>query len=52
MEELIRELRCVMYSLKRIGQRTEPCATPQVRMDEGKDEVEWQQKICETASMS
>ena len=31
----MRELRVVVYRLKRTGPRTEPCATPQVRGDEG-----------------
>ena len=34
-ESLMRELRGVVYRLKRTGPRTEPCGTPQVRRDEG-----------------
>ena len=34
-ERLIRVLRGVVYRLKRIGFRTEPCGTPQVRGSAG-----------------
>ena len=34
-ERLVRELRGVECRLKRIGSRTEPCGTPQVRGSEG-----------------
>ena len=32
----MRELRGVVFGLKRTGPRAEPCGTPQVRGDEGK----------------
>ena len=34
-EKLMKVLRGVVYRLKRIGPRTEPCGTPQVRGSEG-----------------
>ena len=34
-EALMRELRGVVYTVKRTGPRTEPCGTLQVRGDEG-----------------
>ena len=34
-EKLMRVLRGVVYRLKRIGPRTEPCGTSQVRGSEG-----------------
>ena len=34
-ERLMRVLRGVLYRLERIGPRTEPCGTPQVRGSEG-----------------
>ena len=35
VEKLVRELRGVVHILKRVGPRTEPWGTPQVRWDEG-----------------
>ena len=34
-ERLMRVLRRVVYTLKRIGPRTEPCGTPKMRVSEG-----------------
>ena len=35
VKELMKELRYVVYKLKKIGPRIEPCETPQVIRDEG-----------------
>ena len=46
-ERLMRVLRGVVYRLKRIGPRTEPCDTPQMRGSKGeRDEIGCKQLMC------
>ena len=45
-ERLMRVLREVVYILKRIGPKTEPCDTPQVRDSEGERLGGMKQLIC------
>ena len=45
-ERLMRLLKEVVYILKRIGPKTEPCGTPQVRGSEGERIGRMKQLIC------